>query len=803
MLPTAVLLIIAVILVVLIGTYFIRPIFGIDPEAMEEGAQAQLGSKGTVTYQTPVFEDPTQPEYMLHLLPLNPWEPFQPSEIACYIADIIYNDYQIYGKDIERGDCRTIVNSDNRVYECLIGDAMIFTLQKFDQSEMNSYGTEWENILNNVDEGPCHLCEEGGNAVPLLDETCVNMQFRDRKVETSDFCNDNFVPSLAETTGDIRFGNNGADDGGFGCYIPPQNVIGSLSNWRTHCSEHDAGVGWPNAFCDNGDNLIYDWNNWWVADCAGGDVCDNDETLDPPEIVNEIHNDVTNGILDHDGRRYVMGITWLPEEQKYNVHFARVPQLQLVDSSSLLNRIVDVVRNDGATRDWKFRYNYLGKFTKDARSIVDMLVWGDDNIGITDIMQEIGDNTNLLSREEDGWSEDCGSRLNTILSQASVGCVVYNDCNSIQNCLGTGIFGLSFGDNYHVAAYPQSLLSGSIMGDCDVPGCEDTPKSIIVKSNINDGQNGVLETDRLYRVVVNNWVDLVYNPSGTVIGTCYGGCWDADAYARNVAVLDVTDNWNSCCDAETMKFAISKSGSQITPRVADLFYCYDKEVYFYEQTCLNKNLNDMTEKSSCTIDDQESEEDTLYCWAGEPSYGSRPEGCTGSSFSSSASNFYACIDTDGDDIFDKELTASSSVSCPDKCEPGEGVNGVEYSFGSGSPCTYLERECEYGCSGDRCVRGLLCPTKGGTSQGCGDDCCSVLTCNMIGTECWTEEKCIREGNPAPTCTWTNKYDVDAFTDCPGGYTKDWCSFACLRFCCTNTNMICTPDCYETYGCTYR
>jgi len=385
---SAMLLILAVaIIVITLGLLVISNVFGFEYEATKEAAK-KIGETGDVTYTTPIFKDPFEVDTLDHILPLNPWDPFQPSEIACYIADIIYNDYSAKGKDIPRiveDNCwdRSLLSADV-AEECFISEPKIFTLT---EGEDNPAFDEEDILYNNPDYGPCHFCQEGGTPIPLLDETCMNFQLRDRKVVDDDFCNDPFFP-LGGTPGEgtvpsVEFGNKD-------CFVPDINKQGALADWENHCQGGDNDGNWPDPiFCDNSLNYVYNWNEWWVADCASGEsYCYPSGEADPREIVSDKHRNDPKGILDHDERRYIFGVAWIHDDEKYNVLFARVPHITL--ETSILDRIDDIVdRNNKIVR-----YNDLGWLTWYGRKTADFLV-RDDDTTINEIIQRIGEKAEL------------------------------------------------------------------------------------------------------------------------------------------------------------------------------------------------------------------------------------------------------------------------------------------------------------------------------------------------------------------------------------------------------------------------
>jgi hypothetical protein len=261
---------------------------------------------------------------------------------------------------------------------------------------------------------------------------------------------------------------------------------------------------------------------------------------------------------------------------------------------------------------------------------------------------------------------------------------------------------------------------------------------------------------------------------------------------KSIGIYPIADDKiNGCCDAGKMSFSISPgvvgTSQSVTPSVKDLSYCYNKNVYFYDASCINKKKSDLTEKTSCIINSQESFDDTMYCWAGE-SNEPRPVGCTGGSFTAPPANgdytYYACIDTNGDEIFDKEVqTTLSVISCPDKCE-----GGFEYRDGSGNPCTYTTKTCMYGCAADNlnCNVGSWCDEKTCTGR-------LDFGCSGSGTSCTANAKC-GYSFPAdyPLCTYSDTYRPWACTYTPGQWGCDP-NYTCIAGwfnCCTDPVAAC-------------
>ncbi|MFH1474116.1 MAG: hypothetical protein ABIE55_04490 [Candidatus Aenigmatarchaeota archaeon] len=798
-----VLLIVTALIVSLLGTSIWQQFYRFDPEGARDAAIKQLGSEGDITYTTPIIKDPLEPDILTHLLPLEAWEPFQPSEIACHIANIIHSDYQTYGRETLRGE--RILSFAN---ELIISSGKIFTLKEFTQNEMIANGGVWETVLNDVVSGPCHLCQEGGTAIPLLDETCVNMQLKDRKVESSNFCNGGFIPRMTDNSFEIKFGNNV-------CYVPNKNKAGSLANWDNHCQGGDNDGNWPNPiFCDNGQDLIYDWNRWWVADCAGSG-CDVDPQITPEYdtryLVNEIENLDTKGILDHDERHYVFGVTWIPEKEKYNVNFARIPHINLADSTTdMLDRIGDVVSNKGSYSNWEVRNNYLGFYTRQARSVMDFIFRGDDQTGLIEVKKKIEEVTDDLSFD----NEDC---IGLSPNEDSTRCILSNSCEGIDDCLkNQGVITFK-GAELVEADSLKAFLESHFMGSCWQVTCQDrTPKSIVVKSNVEPNEN--FKSEGVYRVVVNNWFSIYDSGISFHIGSCFwpgSPCWRGISYLRDVVIINVTGRSNNCCDADGMTLSVTDTGSSARATIGNLRYCYDHDVYFFDQECDGKNVGFKTPLAVFNIDSQQSKEDSLYCWAGEP-YNPQPFAITKTLSYSSTDNYYACIDIDKDGDFDEWRMATMDSGggggdCPDKCEIGK-----EYKGGSGSPCTYSSvKNCKYGCEGTVCKAGWHCDQATAICRVCATGLCTDCGLNTGGEDCCTSSCncvgggiCYEEGNvPHVLCDvecycgpfWVGVSKV--VTDCSA------CNFANRETNCGGTGCGVSGckkvNCGQTEECTYN
>ena len=121
--------------------------------------------------------------------------------------------------------------------------------------------------------------------------------------------------------------------------------------------------------------------------------------------------------------------------------------------------------------------------------------------------------------------------------------------------------------------------------------------------------------------------------------------------------------------------------------------------------------------------------------------------------------------------------------------------------GPSSSCSYSwsdRKTCNYDCKdGTDCWQGLWCPSVGGRDAYpgvCGDSCdldagiCWDPCWNSGPTgECFTPATCIREGDAAPTCTWT-----DLWMTC-------FCPLPC---CCSGIKTCNVATCSYDESCTY-
>jgi hypothetical protein len=718
----------------LVATFFIQQAGGRDLYSMGKEGKNLIGEPADITYKTETKPGETPTDYGDHIYPLNAWDPFRPSEIACLMADKIVDDFSILGTgDRPEEKCWHPTDDNGKISYCLI-DKKLFKLAPGDNGELG-----WENTLTSRG---CSLCKEppfqsGGTVIPKLDEICLNANLNRTIGSSTRFCYKSFpVGEESVTFSNCRCGNGNS----------------GVSGWDNHCDGYTGTI----LFTD-----CYAWDQCWLGcDNNGDDFCDNGvgghpayknemlkwyaEKYDPasgdtPYIVRgdtTYDNDPSSDTLG-ENLPYAYGIYWIPEEKNYRVKFARIPQLAKETNFDFLKNNINTINDN------YLRYDLLGYNTPQTRRIIDRIVVLDNDKSLMALLQEV---TNALSFNLFKGESTCGflGGSLTVLTATTEKCVYLGSCKDVacidgNNKNNNDAWAWYYGYDT-IYGISKSLSSTFKFHDYN----------FTVDSSILAGETGKeLVKGKTYRVAVNYWV---HPHTWGVKPSENSGSIIVDMVDKSIGIYPIADDKiNGCCDAGKMSFSISPGGvnpsQSVIPSVKDLSYCYNKNVYFYDASCINKKKSDLTEKTSCNINSQESFDDTMYCWAGEINK-PRPVGCTGGSFTAPDANgdytYYACIDTNGDEIFDKEVQTTLSVSsCPDKCEGGK-----EYKTGHDNPCVYDDiKDCKYNCYDTlRCNQGKLC-TVDTTSCGCD----TGIPCSDTCPSC---SSCTSESNLPPYCWWS-------------------------------------------------
>lgn len=238
------------------------------------------------------------------------------SEIACYIARDIYNDYSNFGDE----GPRVGMNYYKKGLPFTTGSAYLVGIGSFNYKLTASNKDTDEATLKAFDSA-CWLCREPvattvSTGITNLDEVCIDLQLRDRKVISVGFCNESFGTPY----GDGTFSNN--DCGA---------QLNTLA-WRAHCDK----LG-TDEFCTaNGVDKIY-----WSADPDDDSYAYNDTESD--DTIEYDSNKLS------DSRRYMYAVLWIPEGKRYDVVFTVLP---IMASTSL---------------DWDYIWKTLGQFQDNFR----------------------------------------------------------------------------------------------------------------------------------------------------------------------------------------------------------------------------------------------------------------------------------------------------------------------------------------------------------------------------------------------------------------------------------------------------
>jgi len=311
------------------------------------------------------------------------------SEIACHIATDIYNDYKKFGDNgIRTGRCvyglpfSTYMHDlepGNDVYKygtgCLVS-AKSF-LYKQQTLPFDSYEVEF--AKNGYPD--CHLCRNKTATPPLeiknLDQTCINMNLKDRVVDNTDFCKGGFYSE----SGSAQFGNcvdnQGGDDSVFGNnYVTSWKdasngkfvLVGGLQNCENDvddfCDNDEEKLGWS----ANTREGTWKYESWRVKDTAfkrNDDILYGDSSSKTP---------------------YVYGLFWIPEAQIYDIVFVVVPD----KDARITNDFNEIWNKDLKKGEDFYRTNALGNYYLEARTVANFIVTLSTDVNIyQDIMQNI------------------------------------------------------------------------------------------------------------------------------------------------------------------------------------------------------------------------------------------------------------------------------------------------------------------------------------------------------------------------------------------------------------------------------
>jgi len=330
-------------------------------------------------------------------------KPYDLSEIACDIGTDIYNDFSVNGNKNSRSGINIDFGNGEHLYEVGKGTFIYNNTQYPDGQGIGQYGHSFPNnyvtgtdtrrpadsvVFGNA--GPqyaaCHICREPEQQGDLklgfatkvggikdLDEICINMQLRDRKAYTKDFCRDTFYIS---GTG-YKFGNCvGWELGGSGGEDYNNELINTAlsnpNNWQTFDSSNCAEL--TPSFCNNNNDYIR-----WIATVNAYAV--------PWEIT---ENYCATTLCDEsnvklvDGYKYIYYVWWDTARSpiKYTIEFTAIPNENTIPTFTNFDTIGNYFSN--------WRANDAGRLDKEPRTLAIFNVNLANPLAITTLRDKIG-----------------------------------------------------------------------------------------------------------------------------------------------------------------------------------------------------------------------------------------------------------------------------------------------------------------------------------------------------------------------------------------------------------------------------
>jgi len=426
--------------------------------------------------------------------------PHDMSEIACFIAEDIFNDFSKKGDTLPRscslwGGKGVPFSINNDASGCLIS-ARSF-LYKTDASANPAD----EAALMTYDLS-CRLCRVGNVGIKHLDETCINLQFSSgnismatnpRLVGARKFCDGTFFTD-SDPQKLSQFGNN--HDG-----TTPTENKNLIAAWDGYC---DQDANDEDDYCDNNMDYIR-----WQANRNDGSqpswpATDFSRVADwrTSAVVWYDYNSGDNSVLT-DGYEYMYGIFWIAEAKKYDIVFAMIPRQGTPETN--FNKIWE------EDLDWDknfWRTNPLGNIYVNLREVHNNTVVLAADTTISTIMIGLKDHSGVITDK--------------------IGCLA---CSNDENCINKIYDGQStqIGDEKCVDVNVDSVLTDAFKRE---------PIEVRIKATKSDGTpvtcNDNLVGGRTYRVIVKNWFGFWEKDNWV---SSDGGCYAN--FDRSVSIIQV------------------------------------------------------------------------------------------------------------------------------------------------------------------------------------------------------------------------------------------------------------------------
>lgn len=372
--------IILVVLIVVVGSIMIQPVGQFDVTKYF-GLQPVLGTQGNGGIGS---SNPSAPFggtlKKVDNIVTAEGQVNQPIEVACSIANGIYDDFSANGLGVRKDtECASQegYSTPNVIQQCLV-DYGVFRLTDTIHDE---------SFASKLEENGCHDCYTSSSD-NIFDETCINYDLSGRTIPATggtSFCNSGFTPS--GSTKLVYFGNNQ-------CF----NTDNSNS-WDdgTKCREYCG-----NSACTNNCDMIK-----WIADNVDGKKI---STSTQPEVMikDNFLYQKTDANQGNDwslskNQNYMYGLVWVPDRASYDLLFVRFP-------TTTASTSFDFIKD--AFQDYE-RYNKLGIWRQEARMVADFIVTPTSSSikSIADIAGDVKSVTGVEPTISTTCSTDCISTV--------------------------------------------------------------------------------------------------------------------------------------------------------------------------------------------------------------------------------------------------------------------------------------------------------------------------------------------------------------------------------------------------------
>ncbi len=431
------------------------------------------------------------------------------SEIACLIGNVIYNDYTRYADNgphnLNSYEGKQIDYTNLIPFEAA-GGTYLLALGIFNYSDTILPPLQANEIkINDSTQGGapgCHLCAitpggatstypasilpAGAQSVMRFDESCLNLQLRDRRLfGSTDLLCKNLVIAPPSYTG--TFGNNQLKTVNNVPDPPWNSVLGA-----TFCKQPSSDL-----------NKIR-----WYAEPTQNDVGRNNIAW-PWNFTSSMGDDDSVTLYLQNPRQYIYGVFWNGGTKGYDVLFQVVPTTTnraVTDWSSIWNSIL----TKGSEANSIYRRSGLGWTSWQVRVVADYIFTPTQPISGSKLMANISKYDLYGTASED------------------ITKVLFNLCTDMSNCI-TGRNKLPGAEYCTFSNFDEGIKD-----------FEKQPIGLYIKATLADGVTPItvpsqdLPAAKHYRVIIKNWFNNNIKSKYYVAHSCY------DYYDRTVTIMEVT-----------------------------------------------------------------------------------------------------------------------------------------------------------------------------------------------------------------------------------------------------------------------